>query len=391
MQQLNASQDSDPAQQYQHALWKAKVILLRVGVELSHADLPGPVAELFGRFDVHQVNEPRALQDQLDQGDAGCFLLEYAGDDASLADTIEAFLPQVQGASLVVLARAPSVAQAVMAIRMGATDYIDGSIPNAEQIAAALLESVQQSVDAKIFAEAAESVPSFQQSPLALVSEATPYGAYSVDAAHSVLTPLSALQEFVTLVLDGVAGPIGEEQGKYLAYARGACDQIRQAVDQFVGVNGRNPKYFATPTSQELGPILLEAWSTLNSSTSEQDLRLELDEAVSTQLVCADPILLLQLFRTLLQDLTAFAEPGEAINVVTQFSIDNGVAELKVSLCSEPTVLNNREANRTFSNQRQFGPWLVTETLEDGLSYQLDLPAVIQSEHVLSTKDNEET
>lgn len=391
MQQLNATQNNDPAQQYQHALWKAKVVLLRVGFELSHTDSPGPVAELLGRFDVHEVNEPRALQYELDQGDVGCFLLEYAGDDTSLADTIEAFLPQAKGASLVILSRTPSVQQAVLAIRMGAADYIDGSAHDAEQIAAALLETVQQSVDAKLFEEAADRVASLQPSPLALVSEATPYGAYSVDAAHSVLTPLSALQEFVTLVLDGVAGPIGEEQGKYLAYARGACDQIRQAVDQFIGVNGLNPRYFAEPTSQELGPILLEAWSTLYASAAEQDLSFTLDEAASSQRVSADPILLLQLFRTLLQDLIAFAEPGEAINVATQFSMNSGAAELQVSLFSEPTVLNNSEANRTFSNRRRFGPWLITETLDDGLSYQLDLPAVIESEPVLSKKDNEET
>lgn len=391
MQQLKVSQDNDQAHQYQHALWKAKVVLLRVGVEPSQADASGPIAELFGRFDVHQVNEPNAFQDQLDQGDVGCFLLEYAGDDTSLADTIEAFLPQVQGASLVVLARAPSVQQAVMAIRMGAANYIDGTTLNAEQLAGELLESVQQSVDAKLFEDAADRVASLQQSPLALVSESTPYGAYSVDAAHSVLTPLSALQEFVTLVLDGVAGPIGEEQGKYLAYARGACDQIRQAVDQFIGVNGLNPTYFAAPAAQELGPILMEAWSTLPASATEQDLSLELDEAVSGQLVSADPILLRQLFRTLLQDLTAFAEPGEAIQVATRYSASSGATELQVSLCIEPTILNGQKATRTFSNRRRFGPWLITETLDDGLSYQLDLPVAIESEQVLSLKDNEET
>ncbi len=388
MQQLNASHHIDPAQQHQHALWKAKVVLLRVGVELSHIEAPSPIAELLGRFDVHQVNDPRALQEQLDQGDVGCFLLEYAGDDTSLADTIEAFLPQAKGASLVVLAQAPSVQQAVLAIRMGASDYIDGSTHNAEQTAAALIETVQQSVDAKLFEEAADRFASLQPSPLALVSEKTPYGAYSVDAAHSVLTPLSALQEFVTLVLDGVAGPIGEEQGKYLAYARGACDQIRQAVDQFIGVNGLNPTYFATPTSQELGPILSEAWSTLHASAAEQELSLSLDEAVSSQLVSADPILLLQLFRTLLQDLIAFAEPGEVINVATQLSMGSNAAELQVSLFTEPTALKTSEANRTFSNRRRFDPWLITETLDNGLSYQLDLPAVTESELELSKKGN---
>lgn len=54
-----------------------------------------------------------------------------------------------------------------------------------------------------------------------------------------------------------------------------------------------------------------------------------------------------------------------------------------------PVAHNNPRANRKFSNRRRFSPWLITETLDDGLSYPLDLPAVIESEHELSTKDNE--
>lgn len=52
--------------------------------------------------------------------------------------------------------------------------------------------------------------------------------------AHEMLTPLSVVQEFISLVFDGVAGPTTEQQRKYLAYARGDCSNIRRLVDSKV-------------------------------------------------------------------------------------------------------------------------------------------------------------
>jgi hypothetical protein len=55
-----------------------------------------------------------------------------------------------------------------------------------------------------------------------------------MDLAHAILTPLAAVQEFVSLVKDGVTGDITDEQGKHLAFARGGCLKIEQVVARWL-------------------------------------------------------------------------------------------------------------------------------------------------------------
>lgn len=390
MQQLTTNDTNAPAEHSPHALWETKVALVRVGITQSRAGSCSAVGTLSDHFDVHEASELLKPQDQHFGVDVGCLLLEFSGDQACLTQTLETLLSQGQGVPLIVLARSPCVAQAVLALKMGAADYIDGSFGNSELLSTTLHDSVDASLKLQTTQQPLDELGSLHRLPLALVSETTPLGTSSVQAAHTVLTPLAALQEFITIVLDGVAGPIADEQGKYLAYARGACDQIRQAVDQFVGVTSLEPNYAANNEPQELGEILLEAWSTLIPADGLQELRLELDEADYAQLVTADPVLLEQLFQTLLQDLTTFAQSGEAIVVTTQLCSDKEDALLQVNLRSAPAATAEQSTTRAFCNRRQFGPWLVTQIFDQGLSYQLELPATKQAEPTLSTEYIEE-
>ena len=57
---------------------------------------------------------------------------------------------------------------------------------------------------------------------------------YTEMFAHELLTPLASVQEFVSLVFDGVAGPINTEQAGHLAYARGGCATIKNSIDALV-------------------------------------------------------------------------------------------------------------------------------------------------------------
>ncbi len=52
------------------------------------------------------------------------------------------------------------------------------------------------------------------------------------DVIHALRTPLGAMQEFVSLVLDGVTGRVTDEQGKYLALARGSCQTLEREIER---------------------------------------------------------------------------------------------------------------------------------------------------------------
>ena len=62
------------------------------------------------------------------------------------------------------------------------------------------------------------------------------FSRYWNDVAHSLLTPLSAVQEFLSIVLDELPGAINEAQGKYLAMARGSCHRLDQQIAQLANL-----------------------------------------------------------------------------------------------------------------------------------------------------------
>lgn len=52
--------------------------------------------------------------------------------------------------------------------------------------------------------------------------------------AHELKTPLTAAREFVAIVLDGIAGPVGAEQREYLGIARESCDQMTRLLNDLL-------------------------------------------------------------------------------------------------------------------------------------------------------------
>ena len=52
--------------------------------------------------------------------------------------------------------------------------------------------------------------------------------------SHEVKTPLTAIQEFVSIVFDGLAGEVSEEQKTILNYALQSCDQIKSQFDELL-------------------------------------------------------------------------------------------------------------------------------------------------------------
>jgi PAS domain S-box-containing protein len=54
--------------------------------------------------------------------------------------------------------------------------------------------------------------------------------------SHELKTPLTSAREFVSIVMDGLAGPLTETQLEYLGIAKESCDQLRRYINDMLDV-----------------------------------------------------------------------------------------------------------------------------------------------------------
>jgi len=61
------------------------------------------------------------------------------------------------------------------------------------------------------------------------------------DACHDIRTPLAVIKEFASIMAEGMAGEINEEQEEFLGIILDRVDRLSVMVDELLEAGGRNP------------------------------------------------------------------------------------------------------------------------------------------------------
>lgn len=150
--------------------------------------------------------------------------------------------------------------------------------------------------------------------------------------AHELKTPLTAVREFVSIVMDRIAGPIGEEQHQYLATAKVCCDQIRTHIDDLLDMTRlETGKLALEPRRSSIArTISLVVASTLSTATEQQ---LSLSEQMLSELppVLIDERRIAQVLANLIGNAIKFTPPGGHIVVSAQYVPNENVVKVAVS------------------------------------------------------------
>ena len=112
---------------------------------------------------------------------------------------------------------------AVEAMRTGAADYIPKSVLTVESLNRILVNSVEKYRLRKAFEEKHQLLERTNEE---LGHRNEEIRRFYHNVSHELKTPLTAVKEFVSIVLDGLAGPLGEQQQEYLLIAKEGCDQL---------------------------------------------------------------------------------------------------------------------------------------------------------------------
>jgi signal transduction histidine kinase len=230
-------------------------------------------------------------------------LLDLNLPDSHGAETFRKVLEKAPGVPIVILSGQDDEALAMKALHQGVQDYlVKGDITSAhlERVMRyaierqALLRSLEMSRHQQL---------EFKNQFLSHVS-------------HELRTPLTCIYQFVTILLDGLAGEINADQRYHLGTVLNSVHQLRAMIrDLLEATRAESGKIRIEPRCITIGDLVQQAVSMMAATAKEKQVGLEVGMDSRIPFVYADPDRVLQVLINLIDNGIKFTPPEGSVLV----------------------------------------------------------------------------
>lgn len=149
--------------------------------------------------------------------------------------------------------------------------------------------------------------------------------------SHEIKTPLAAAREFVSLVNDGVLGPVNAEQSEVLQHATVCCDQITTQFNDLLDLTRLETGKLALDISAtDLGDIIKRVLAMVASSAQEKSIVLDSRIPENLPLVDIDAGRITQVLSNLLTNAIKFTKSGGRVRLSVKY-LETGWLQIRVS------------------------------------------------------------
>ena len=224
-------------------------------------------------------------------------LLDMGLPDSQGLETLESFRKRAPHLPVIVLTGNDDEALGIKAVQSGAADYMVKNDSEGRLLARSMRYSIERH-------SALARLEEYDRLKSELLST----------ASHELRTPLTIIQEFVSLVADGVAGPVTAEQSECLTAALRNCDRLTTLLNDLLDMSKLNSAQVEIEQKQvNLAPLLIECHDDFQPKCRAQDIRLELEMSAVLPVVFCDADKIRQAIVNLLGNAVKFTPSGGAI------------------------------------------------------------------------------
>ena len=244
-----------------------------------------------------------------------CILLDYRLPEADGLAMYRTLTGTKQGplmAPVIMMTGQGNESVAVAAMKCGISDYLtkEGLTPKAMQ--RAITNAVDRSRLRRSLSEKNRHLADMNAELQARTAELERVY-HSV--SHELKTPLTAVREFVALVLDGVGGPAPSMgQRSFLEHALDGCDQMNHHLNDLIDSSRLDTgklRLKVQPT--QAARVIDFALASIRTAARAKNLTLESRVSGELPLVLADPLRLSQILGNLLGNAAKFTDSGGSI------------------------------------------------------------------------------
>ncbi len=253
----------------------------------------------------------------LNDGPYDCIVLDYrlpGADGLAVFEAIRANEHDGPLPPVIMMTGQGSEAVAVEAMRSGVADYLPKDGLTAKALQRAITNAVEKW---RLRLTLREKNQRLATANAELKQRAAELRRVYHAVSHELKTPLTAVREFIALVLDGVPAPlISAENQAFLEYALDGCDQMSAQVNDLVDATRLEMRKLELKLEAvRLERIVEFALASIRETAKAKRVELVTEIAPNLPTVAADPMRCTQILGNLLGNAAKFTDPGGAITV----------------------------------------------------------------------------
>jgi len=253
--------------------------------------------------DVACVDRLSAGLQSLEKETPAVVLLDLNLPDSRGAETFRKVLSKAPGVPVVVLSGQDDEDLAVKAVHQGVQDYLVKGAFDSKQLARALRYAVERQGLLTSLDISRKQQLLFKDQFLSHVS-------------HELRTPLTCIHQFVTILLDGLAGSVSPEQREHLETVLRSVNQLRNMISDLLETSRtESGKTRLDPHCILIQNVIHQAVSMLQPSAAEKHIHLEAKADEQLPVVHADPERVLQVLLNLIHNALKFTPENGSVLV----------------------------------------------------------------------------
>jgi PAS domain S-box-containing protein len=134
--------------------------------------------------------------------------------------------------------------------------------------------------------------------------------------SHELKTPLTSAREFVSMVMEGLAGPLNRTQLEYLGIAKDSCNQLRICVNDLLDTTRiETGKLSLKFSSIDLKDVTERIVKSLRAKAIEHNVHLDFEPPSQLSVIAADENRITQVITNLIDNAFKFTPTGGIIAV----------------------------------------------------------------------------
>jgi signal transduction histidine kinase len=247
-------------------------------------------------------------------------LLDLNLPDSHGADTFRRVMEHAPTVPIVVLSGQDDEGLAMKAVHQGVQDYlVKGNLSSKH-----LERSIRYAVERQALVRALEMT---QKQQLEFKNR------FLSHVSHELRTPLTCIHQYVTLILDGLAGPVAPDQSDHLKTVLKSVNQLHAMIrDLLEATRAESGKMRIETRCVVMSELVQQAAAMLRPTASEKHVGLEIGLDQRLPLVLADPDRVLEVLINLLDNAIKFTPPDGAVMLqASMVDADPGAVYISVS------------------------------------------------------------